>query len=299
MGLLLRKLAKGRRVTRSKKKQKRSSTDRTVGSSISERGWRQSSVVIGSVVAVAGLLIAAASYFWPRQPPFAAPEHPELGTLNLSYAESSSYYPKNGALPRGNPPDFAPDRLTSHCDLWDEWARDVKAAPVASSAQLGVYAGRTSPMTIVDLKVVVYQRRPMVGNQRILCRYGAGPVEGPRLSINLDSPARKVPMDTDGDFHPDTTFPDSVFVVDEKKAESISIDMSGTPGMVYEYSLIVTTVENGTAPKERKLGSRERPLLIAILGEQEINSIDFDWSTRLGGWYRASINSPGIEIGER
>lgn len=257
------------------------------------------SIIIGSVVALATAVIAVFAYVWPRQPPFAAPERPESGILRLTQAETTTYYPENGMLPRSNPPSFAPERLLSHCEEWTEWARDVKAAPISTSTQLGVYASRTSPLTIVDLKVVIYQRRPMAGSHRILCQYGAGPVEGPRLSIDLDKPARKIPMDTDGDFKPDTTLPESVFVVDTEKAETLSIDMSGTPGIVYEYALVVTTVENGGAPKEQTLGDHERPLLVAIPGEQEYNSLDFDWSPQKGRWYRATSNSPGVEVGNR
>jgi hypothetical protein len=216
---------------------------------------------------------------------------PPNASLELSNPFSVYYYPRDGNLPTTPPPTYQyddPNKRASECIYyWGSYLADVGAAPTIPDQVLTAITGATSPVTILDMRVEVYAVRKIMSNKRIQCQYGAGGHPGPVAFVDLDHPLRAIPLDTDGDYKPDTTLPGGRFVVDPKYAETLHIVVDGSKkGSVYEYGLRLRVVENG---RERTVtfGDKNRPLRAAFevgdFGQNPGNEY-FDWDYLRQQW---------------
>lgn len=249
--------------------------------SVTNRSNKTRYALIALLVSVIGLAIAFASYVFPRGP---APPPPSSGSLSAG-AETISYYPPGGKLPSRKPPDYDEMYASSHCGLWEDWANDIGAATTSPILFVTTLANISSPITILDIRFEVYGRRPIEGNDRIQCQYGANGLPGTTIYPNLDFPARPIPMDIDADGSPDTTLPGGTFVVDPQGASTLTIALEGTEGHVYEYGMIIRVVENAVERREN-FGNRERPLRVTF-DQQGPNLQNYDWDPVKQAWIQA------------
>ncbi len=247
----------------------------------SSRGDKTRYTIIALLVSVIGLAIAFASYVFPRGP---APPPPSSGLLSVG-AGTDSYYPPGGKLPDSKPPDYDEEYASGHCGLWESWADDVGAATRSRALYVTTLANISSPITILDIRFEVYSRRPIAGDDRIQCQYGANGLPGTTIYPNLDFPARPIPMDIDADGSPDTTLPGGVFVVDPQGASTLTIVLNGTEGHVYEYGMTIRVVEN-VVERRVDFGSRERPLRVAF-DQDGPNLQNYDWDPDRQAWIQA------------
>jgi hypothetical protein len=206
-----------------------------------------------------------------------------LGTLSLAQLVRN-YYPNNGALPSLPPPPYNHNDVQQredHCGIWAGWATKVRAASDIPVMSLTTIAGSTSPITVLDMRAVVYARHPMANNVYLRCQYGAGGFTGTEAYVDLDHSYAPTPLDIDNDGQPDTTLPGGRFVVDPKNAESLYINLSGSAGVVYEYGIQLKVVENGRE-EARTFGSAEHPYRLAIRRPAEDQYLD--WDAASGKW---------------
>ncbi|MGA6161663.1 hypothetical protein [Amycolatopsis magusensis] len=233
-------------------------------------------------------LVALIAYLLPRTPE----ERKEHGQLSVVNGEHGSYYPKDGVLPAHAPPAYPRSEAIAHCDEWESWARDVGAASTVPSLMVSTVAGRTSPITILNVKAQIFSRKPINGNTRIQCQYGAGGAGGTTLHLDLEAPGAPKDLDIDSDGEVEAKLPGGRFTVDPEVAEWLNIQLDGLEGSVYQYSLEFDVAENGSTRKET-VGSPQRPLTTAFddyAGEPK----NFDWDFSTAAWTAA--RHPGYDF---
>lgn len=240
----------------------------------------------------AGGLIAGAWLYSPTRPAASNAENPSestLGTLTM-YQAVRNFYPKDGILPTLAPPPYDHNdvqQLEDFCGIWTNWAGGVQAASDMPIMSLTTIAGATSPITILDMRAVVYAQHPMANNKYLRCQFGAGGYVGTTANIDLDHPSAPTQMDIGADGQQHTTLPGGRFAVDPKNAESLYIYLSGSPGVVYEYGIELKVVEN-SREETRTFGSADQPYRLAF-GDSAPGEY-YDWDYSLGQWVPADPN---------
>jgi hypothetical protein len=221
---------------------------------------------------------------------------PTLGTLRMSQSVRA-YYPENGTLPSIPPPDYDHNDVQGNedfCGIYFDWARQVRAASNMPIMTLTTIAGATSPITILDLRVIVYAKHTIVRNNFIRCLYAAGGFPGTTANVDLDHPLAPTILDigASGDQH--TTLPGGRFVVDPKNAESLFIFLKGSPGQVYDYAVQLKIVEN-SQEQTKAFGSPGDPYRLAFTPDaKSIQYYGWDYSRR--AWTTGDPNKPSDVI---
>jgi hypothetical protein len=124
-----------------------------------------------------------------------------------------TWYSRSSRLPTEAPPRYDEASWMNHCDPWKGWLRRYKMAPISNIVELGITAPPDSPVTIAAVKTTTFQRYRIENGIVVQCQYGAGGEAETTIYPDLDSPQRRVPMDTDGDDEADTEMPGGRFVI--------------------------------------------------------------------------------------
>lgn len=148
-----------------------------------------------------------------------------------------TWYSRSSRLPTEAPPRYDEASWMNHCDPWKGWLRRYKMAPISNIVELGITAPPDSPVTIAAVKTTTFQRYRIENGIVVQCQYGAGGEAETTIYPDLDSPQRRVPMDTDGDDEADTEMPGGRFVIRAGEFEWLTISAQGTKGYVYEIGV--------------------------------------------------------------
>lgn len=252
------------------------------------KGNKAKYTLIALLVSIIGVTIAFVSYVFPR-PAARAPLY--SGSLRLRL-DGYGYYLPSGAIPNGKPPDYREENANYHCNVWQAWMYNIGAAQLGPDLALTTIANSSSPITILSVRFVVYNRRSLMGDKRVKCVYMGGGMPGTIIYPNLDFPARPIPMQIQGsESNTRTSLPPGEFVVEPNGASLLWIDLNGTEGYVYEYAMIVRVVENAVERSEQ-FGSRAKPLRIAFERKQISGLKYFDWDTVRQAWVHVSPQTP-------
>jgi hypothetical protein len=249
------------------------------------------SIVVLSVViwlATAGGLVVGANLHSDKSAgagangPSRTEEANTPGSLSIAVA-TRNYYPESGVLPTLPPPPVGDTK--DFCDLWADWAKTVHAAPTSPLLVLTTIAGVSSPITILDIRPIIYRKYGVGARNLLPCEYNAGGFVGTTAYIDLDHPSAPIQVDIGvGTEH--TTLPPGRFAVDPKNAESMYMYLQGSTDTVYEYGIQMKIVEN-SVERTQIFGSPNDPLRMAFLSDQSSDRY-FDWDYAGSRWVPAS-----------
>jgi hypothetical protein len=165
-------------------------------------------------------------------------------------------------------------------------------APTGRTLVLNAIASATAPITILGVDVAVFSKQPIKNGTRIQCGFGAGGYPGETIYADLDHPQSPITMQdtTVGTNDPRgalATMPPANIVIAANQGENPVIDLSGTDGYVYSYSMTFHLVENGQTVTKR-FGNSGSPYLVAFDPVQPGSGGTFvDWDYAAHKWVPA------------
>jgi hypothetical protein len=156
--------------------------------------------------------------------------------------------------------------------LVQQGAADAEWPPL-----IEISAPKTAAVTITAASIQVYKAYRPAAVTKIQCVYGAGPIPGTLLNVNLDRPNAPPTIVSDSGQDVPMAMPYAVISVDAGHTEYIAVTPAGS-GQFYEWSVKLTVVVDQHS-QTYSFGSAARPLH-SWLGPAPARSYDYDFGTR-------------------
>ncbi len=248
---------------------------------------RQINVYLKSTVAVIAAVVAAGVAVFAWQPwkatgTAAAVEHAQLRLVTPV---------RNAIVPKpvaglGAPPAYPPGQKEDHCSLWwAHWLVQQGAADADWPPLIEISAPKTTAITVTGASIQVYKAYRPTAVTGIQCVYGAGPVPGTLLNVNLDRPNASPTIVSDAGQDVPLAMPYATISIDAGHTEYVAVTPAGTRGQFYEWSVKLTVVVDQHS-QTYSFGTAARPLH-SWMGQAPAHAYDYNTSThswqRVGG----------------
>jgi len=189
--------------------------------------------------------------------------------------EGTAYHPHAGRLPTRPPPTQDEESL---CSQWSAWGDDVRAATTGTRLHLST----TSPVTLVDVEVVVHDRTPVESNVLIPCRIGSSTPSGAVLRVDLSAPNSPKLLDTDNNGDPDAELPATQYDL-----TALTLEPTGKDGWVYAYELRLRLTADGRS-RTQTVGTADNPLRTAFIDLDANPYTTYAWDPATAAWIPSS-----------